>query len=151
MMILRRTVLLGLTFVGLARACTRTSSSSLPQASPTDVSGSLPPHCEALSLVWKTQEEEIKKLELKHAIAEQRKQKEYVGADDRWWFDTDERRWSVTRPFGPGGFDSTHWFTVTCLVGETESLSWQVDTRKSEVSLVTKSSASKLGSPSSGG
>ena len=80
--------------------------------------------------MWKTQGEEIKKLELKHAIAQQRKQKEYVEADDRWWFDTDERRWTVTRPFGPGGVDSTHWFTVTYLIGTTESLSWQVDTRK---------------------
>ncbi len=137
-MILRRTLLLGLAFVGLSRACNGTSSGSLSQDSPTDVSASLPPHCEALSLVWKTQKEEIKKLELKHAIAEQRKQKESVEADGRWWFDTDERRWSVTRPFGPGGFDSTHWFTVTYRVGETETLSWQVDTRKSEVSLITK-------------
>ena len=137
-MILRRTLLLGLAFVGLSRACTRTSSSSLSQSSSTDVSGSLPPHCEALSLVWKTQEEQIKKLELKHAIAEQRKQKEHVEADGRWWFDTDERRWTVTRPFSPGGIDSTHWFTVTYLVGAAESLSWQVDTRKLEVSLITK-------------
>jgi hypothetical protein len=88
--------------------------------------------------VWKTQEEQIKRLELKHAIAEQRKQKEYVQADGRWWFDTDERRWMVTRPFGPGGVDSTHLFMVTYFVGATESLSWQVDTRKSEVSLINK-------------
>lgn len=137
-MIMRRTLLLGLTFLGLSQAFTRTSSSSLSQASSIDVNGSLPPHCGALSLVWKTQEEEIKKLELKHAIAQQRKQKEHVEADDRWWFDTDERRWTVTRPFGPGGVDSTHWFTVTYLVGTTESLSWQVDTRKLKVSLITK-------------
>ena len=135
-MILRRTMLLGLAFLGLSPACTKMSSHSLSQASSTDVSGSLPPHCEALSLVWKTQAEQIKKLELKHASAEQQKQKEYVEADGRWWFDTDERRWTVTRPFSPGGFDSTHWFTVTYLVGATGSLSWQVDTRKSEVSLI---------------
>jgi hypothetical protein len=140
-MILRRTLLLGLAFVGLSRACTRTSSSSLSQAPRPDVSGSLPPHCEALSVVWKTQEEQIKRLELKHAIAEQRKQKEYVQADGRWWFDTDERRWMVTRPFGPGGVDSTHLFMVTYFVGATESLSWQVDTRKSEVSLINKQGA----------
>jgi len=130
--------MLGLVFVGLSPACTRRSSNS----SSTDVSGSLPPHCEALSLVWKTQEEEIKRLELKHTSAEQRKQKEYVEADGRWWFDTDERRWSVTRPFGPGGVDSTHWFTVTYLPGATETLSWEVDTRKLEVSLITNDSAS---------
>jgi hypothetical protein len=117
------------------------SSNSFTQTSSTDVSSSLPPHCEALSLVWKTQGEVIKNFELKHAIAEQRKHKEYVEADGRWWFDTDERRWSVARPFGPGGIDSTQWFTVTYLVGETESLSWQVNTRKLEVSLITKLSA----------
>lgn len=92
--------------------------------------------------MWKTQEEKIKRLELKHAGAEQRKQKEYVEADGRWRFNTDERRWSVTRPFGPGGVDSTQWFTVTYLVGETENLSWQVDTGKLKVSLITKDSAS---------
>ncbi|HEX7333837.1 MAG TPA: hypothetical protein VF290_20205 [Pyrinomonadaceae bacterium] len=135
MMILRRTMLLGLAFLGLSPACTKTSSNSLSQASATDVSGSLPPHCEALSLVWKTQAEQIKLLELKHVSAGQ--QKESVGIDG-WWFDTDERRWTVTRPFAPGVMDSTHWFTVTYLVGATESLSWQVDTRKSEVSLIQK-------------
>ena len=96
-MILRRTLLIGLAFVGLSRAFTSTSSSSLSQAVPTDVSGSLPPHCQALSLVWKTQEEQIKKLELQHANAQQRRRKEYLEADGRWWFDTDERRWTVTR------------------------------------------------------
>ena len=135
-MILRRTLLLGLAFVGLSRACTRTFLGSLAQAFSTDAGGSLPPHCEALSLVWKTQKEQIKKLELDHAAAEQRKHKEYITADSRWWFDTDERRWTVTRPFAPGVVDSTHWFTVTYLIGATESLSWQVDTRKSKVSLI---------------
>ena len=135
-MMLRRTLLLGLAFVGLSRMCTGTHSSSLPQASAIDASLSLPPHYEALSLVWKTQGEEIKKLELNHAMAEQRKQGRSGEANGRWWFDTDERRWTVTRPFSPGGFDSTHLFTVTYLVGTTESLSWQVDTRKLEVSLI---------------
>ena len=114
-MIPRRALLIGLAFVGLSRACTRTSSSSLSQAPSTEVSGSLPPHCEALSLVWKTQEEQIKKLELQHAIAQQQKRKEFVGAEGRWWFDTDERRWIVTRPFGPGGVDSTHLFSLSKL------------------------------------
>jgi len=132
-MMLRRTLLLGLAFVGLSRAFPRISASSLTQAS-------LPPHCEALSLVWKTQKEQIKKLELDHAAAQQRKHKEYITADSRWWFDTDERRWTVTRPFAPGVVDSTHWFTVTYLIGRTEGLSWQVDTRKSEVSLIKEHS-----------
>jgi hypothetical protein len=101
-----------------------------------DRNDSLSPHCEALSLVWKNQRDQIKELELKHASAEQKNQKEYVDAEGRWWFDTDDRRWTVTRPFSPGGIDSTHWFTVTYLVGVSEKLSWHVDTRKQEVTLM---------------
>lgn len=86
-MMLRRTLLLGLAYVGLSRACAETSSSSVSQAPSTDVNDSLPPHCEALSLVWKTQQNRIKELELKHANAEQRNQEGFVGPDGRWWFD----------------------------------------------------------------
>ena len=82
-MILRRTLLLGLGFVGLSRVCVKPPSSSLSQAPSTDVSGSLSPHCEALSLVWKTQQDVIKELELSHANAEQQKRKEYVEAEGR--------------------------------------------------------------------
>ena len=57
------------------------------------------------------------------------------------WFDTEERRWTVVRPFGPGLVDSTHWFTVTFSIEATEKLSWQVDTRKQEVSLIKETVA----------
>jgi hypothetical protein len=135
-MMLRRTLLLGLGLVGLSRVCGKPNSSlrSIPPSA--DGNDSLPPHCEALALVWKKQPDQIKELELRHANAEQKKQKEYVGADSRWWFDTDERRWTVARPFAPGGIDSTHWFTVTYIVGASEKLSWHVDTSKQEVTLM---------------
>lgn len=136
-MMLRRTLLLGLACVGLSRGCAETSSSSVSQVPSTDVNDSLPPHCDALSLVWKTQQNQIKELEFKHAKAEHQKEGG-LGEPDRWWFDTDERRWTVTRPFPPGGVDSTHWFEVTYLVGSTQTLSWHVDTRKQEVSLTRK-------------
>ena len=135
-MMSRRTLLFVLGYVGLSRVCARPSSSSISPDPPADISALLPPHSEALSLIWKTQQDQIKSIELKHASAEQKKRKEYVEAEGRWWFDTDERRWTVVRPFGPGGVDSTHWFTVTYLIGTTEKLSWQVDTRKQEVSLI---------------
>jgi hypothetical protein len=129
---LRRTLLMSLGIVGLGRACAKTDSSSQPAAVSVDESDSLPPHYEALSLVFKNEGDQIKTLEHKHASAEQAKQKEYVGSGGRWWFDTDERTWSVTRPFGPGGIDSTHWFVVTYSVGA-QKLSWSVDTRKRKV------------------
>lgn len=135
-MISRRSLMLVLGYVGLSRVCANPASSSVSTTSSSNISESLPPHCEALSLVWKTQKDRINEIELKHAGKEQEKRKEKVSASERWWFDTDERRWTVARPFGPGGIDSTHWFTVTYLVGGTESVSWQVDTRKQEVSLI---------------
>ena len=133
---LRRTLLLTLGFVGLSQACAKPSSSLQSVAVSPDGNDSLPPHCEALSLIWKHHRDQIKELELTYASAEQKKQKEYVDAAGRGWFDTDERRWTISRPFGPGGVDSTHWFTVTYLVGESQKLSWHVDTRKQEVSLI---------------
>lgn len=133
---LRRTLLLTLGFVGLSGACAKPGRGLQSVAFSPDGDDSLPPHCEALSLVWKKQRDQIKDLELKHATAEQKKQKEYVGPEDRWWFDTDQRHWTVARPFGPGGVDSTHWFTVTYSISESQKLSWHVDTRKQEVSLI---------------
>jgi hypothetical protein len=135
---LRRTLLLGLSLVGLSRFCAKPTSSLQSVAPSTDGNGSLPPHCEALSLVWKTQQHQIKELELKHAASEQKKRKEHIGTEGRWWFDTDDRHWTVARPFGPGFIDSTHWFTVTYLVGGSEMLSWEVDTHKQKVTLMTE-------------
>ena len=135
-MMLRRNLLLAIGFVVLSRFCTKPSSNLQSTSQSADGFDVLPPHCEALSLVWKHQRYQIQELEFKHASAEQEKQKEIVDANSRWWFDTDERRWTVTRPFSPGGIDSTHWFTVTYIIGESEKLSWFVDTSKQEVSLV---------------
>ena len=87
-------------------------------------------------MVWQTQQDQIIALELKHATVEQKEIREYVSAEERWWFDTDDRRWNVLGPFGPGGVDSTHWFMVTYIVGKDKKLVWQVDTRKREVSLL---------------
>jgi len=95
--------------------------------------GALPPHNVALSLVWRTQQEVICKLELQHATAELRKQKEYVTPDERWWFDTDKRQWTVRRPVSPGTLDSTHWFSVSYLIDGKTVGSWIVDTRKEKV------------------
>lgn len=131
---LRRTLLMGLGIVGFTRACASADLSPKSAEPAADKSTFLPPHCEALSLVWESQGPQIKDFELKHATAEQAKQKEYVGPDGRWWFDTDERRWSVTRPFGPGGVDSTHWFVVQYVVGDAK-LAWTVDTEKRKVTL----------------
>jgi hypothetical protein len=96
--------------------------------------GALPPHCEALSLVWDTQSERIKTFEVQHAQAEQSKQKEYVSAEGRWWFDTDGRSWEVVRPISPGTIDSTHMFIVKYLIEGKVVASWGVDTSKKQVS-----------------
>ena len=133
-LISRRNLLFALGLLGLCRISSK--GASVESISRVDSSNPLPPHCEALSLVWKTQQNEIKALELKHAVTEQKRTKEYVSAEERWWFDTDDRRWGILRPFGPGGVDSTHWFIVTYVVGKDKKLSWQVDTRKQEVSLL---------------
>jgi hypothetical protein len=98
--------------------------------------GVLPPHCEALALVWNTQSALIKTLEVQHAKAEQRKQKEYVSPESRWWFDTDGRNWEVKRPFGPGTIDSTHMFIVNYLILGKVLGAWDVDTRAKTVAVI---------------
>jgi hypothetical protein len=92
----------------------------------------LSPHAEAISLVQTKQPEEIIKAEreyfTKHAT------EDYQGNIDRpWWFDTIERTWVVRRPFGPGIFDSTHWFTVSYKIKDEIVASWSVDTDKNKV------------------
>ncbi len=133
-MITRRGLIFLLGCFGLA--CVRAKPHSNLLAAPSDETNDQTPHLAALALVWKMQKESIKELELQHARVEQSQQKEYVSADERWWFDTDERHWTVVRPFSPGGVDSTHWFTVTYVVGKKRSVSWQVDTRKQQVSVI---------------
>ncbi|HLG14675.1 MAG TPA: hypothetical protein VJH03_09280 [Blastocatellia bacterium] len=95
----------------------------------------IPPHCEALSIVWATQQEMIKQLEIAYATAEQKKQKENIGTDGRWWFDTAKRQWDVQRPFAPGGFDSTHWFLVKYSIDDQAVANWFVDTRNRKVDI----------------
>jgi hypothetical protein len=124
-MISRRRLLILLGFLGLPTI--RASA---------EVERSLPPHCEALSLVWSVQAEFIKAAELRHAKAEQSKRKEYVSPESRWWFDAEGRSWEVARPFEPGGIDSTHMFRVRYLINGQAVAAWNVDTREKEVSVI---------------
>jgi hypothetical protein len=50
-----------------------------------------------------------------------------------WWHDTEERTWSVRRPFGPGTIDSTHLFDVSYRIAGKEAAAWLVDTRSGKV------------------
>jgi hypothetical protein len=127
----RLLILLGLSSISAKRA----ACEGIPD-SKFSAKGELPPHCEALRLVWDTQADILQSLELQHAKAEQSKQKEYVTPESRWWFDTDGRSWEVARPFGPGTIDSTHLFTVHYLVKDKALASWSVDTRKKQVAVI---------------
>jgi hypothetical protein len=89
-----------------------------------------------LTLVWDSQNELIQAAELQHAKAEQSKLKEYVTPEGRWWFDTEGRNWEVARPFGPGGIDSTHMFTVKYLINGKAVAAWSVDTREKQVYVI---------------
>lgn len=55
-------------------------------------------------------------------------------SESNWWSDTLQREWIVRRPFGPGIFDSTHWFYVSYKVNGRILMSWFVDVRKHTVS-----------------
>jgi hypothetical protein len=96
----------------------------------------LPPHCQALSLVWETQAKLIRKLEIQYAKAEQAKRKEYVSPESRWWFDTEERRWEVARAGAPGILDTTHSFYVHYLINDKAFASWGVNTENRTVALM---------------
>jgi hypothetical protein len=135
----RRSVLLFLGCLGFGvfsrnHELSAVSASELSTSS--EVRDELPPHFEALSFIWNTQKDKIKALELQHAEEEQKKRKENVDADSRWWFDTDERRWAVSRPFSPGRIDSTHMFNVTYILNSKELISWRVDTRKKSIMVI---------------
>jgi hypothetical protein len=134
-MISRRQLLFFLGLLGLTEA---TYARAQNEGSSNTTNESLPPHCEALTLVWNTQADLIKTTETQRAKLEVAKQKESIGAEGRWWFDTDERGWKVTRPFAPGQIDSTHIFLVTYTISGSKVISWTVDTRKKEVSTATK-------------
>ena len=77
------------------------------------------PHAEALMLVFSTQQEIIRKVDQNH-----------------WWFDIEERKWIVKRPFRPGYIDSTHTFFVSYMINEKVVARWSVDTKYKEVSLM---------------
>jgi hypothetical protein len=135
--------------LGLVSSCKRQSvsppsSSSQPirQAdTPNAKDGdTTPPQCEALSLVWSTQQPLIKEVEIAHANHEQKKQKEYVNAEERWWFDCDSRQWEVKRPFAPGGIDSTHLFDIQYRINNKMVATWSVDTKKKTIQVFTKES-----------
>jgi hypothetical protein len=90
------------------------------------------PHAQALLLVQSTQSDEIAKAE--RAYFDRKGTGRYHGGvESYWWFDTIERAWSVQRPFAPGAFDSTHWFTVSYKIKDETVASWSVDTRKKTV------------------
>jgi hypothetical protein len=82
------------------------------------------PILEAINLVASTQQDEIKAAD------------EKVSESD-WWSDTLDREWIVKRPFGPGIFDSTHWFYVSYKVNGRILMSWFVDLNKGTVSDVS--------------
>lgn len=79
------------------------------------------PVLEAINLVATRQRAEIQAADRK------------VSESD-WWSDTLERDWIVKRPFGPGIFDSTHWFYVSYKVNGRILMSWFVDLSKRTVS-----------------
>ena len=75
------------------------------------------PHAQAIRLVTELRVDEIRKLD----------------DPSGWWHDTKERVWSVKRPFGPGGIDSTHYFLVTYSIDGTVVGRWYVNTRSGQV------------------
>ncbi|MGB5014021.1 MAG: hypothetical protein WBO68_08305 [Pyrinomonadaceae bacterium] len=129
-MISRRTLLRAVTLIGFGSVfSTYSSAQKNPEGD------ARPPQTDALSLVWSTQEKEIKEIEMQFAAAELKKVVQRVTSADRWWFDTDARRWEVQRPFEPGGVDSTHLFDVTFFINNVKRGSWFVDTRKRTVTM----------------
>jgi len=132
MMISRRQILLFLSVCGLS--IRRVAGQYMPDLHPlAKDKEALPPHNLALSLVWRTQQDVICKLELRHATGQQKKEKEHLAPEERWWFDTDNRQWTVRRPIAPGTLDSTHWFSINYLIDGKSVGSWFVDTRKEAV------------------
>ena len=96
------------------------------------------PHSEALKLVWRDQQIVINDIELQFAAAALKKENRTESPNGQSWLDTDVRRWDVQRPFAPGDVDSTHLFTVTYFINDSEVGSWQVDTRNYKVAIIDK-------------
>jgi hypothetical protein len=134
-MITRRKLLILLGFLGFTKV-SPAQSKQQKNLSLDKTKIDLPPHFEAISLVWQNQKEQIKTVELQHAHKKQSRTKEYINAEGRWWFDTDKRRWDVFRPFEPGGVDSTHMFIVRYFIDDKMFLYWNVNTEDKTVSLL---------------
>ncbi len=136
-MISRRHPLSTLGFLGIGSFLFKNASAqSNGKQLRTDEKDKLPPHCEALPLVQNSQQKLIREVETLHAKAEQAKQKEYISAESRWWFDAEERNWEVTRPVEPGTLDSTLWFNVYYSINGKVVAQWFVDTREKRVDVV---------------
>ena len=94
------------------------------------VTGAVPANCATaivtitINLVANTQRDEIRAADRRVANAD-------------WWVDALDREWIVKRPFGPGLFDSTHWFYVSYKVNGRVLMSWFVDLAKGTVSPTT--------------
>jgi hypothetical protein len=134
-MISRRNLLTALGYLGIGNLCLGRTSLS-PKAGLSKEKEYLPPHCQALSLVWDTQVKLIRSLETQYAKAQQAKRKEYITAESRWWFDAEERRWEVSRVTEPGTLDTTHSFYVYYLINGKTFASWGVNTEKKIVNLM---------------
>jgi hypothetical protein len=112
---------------GLVAGCgsqPRHAASATTQATRT-LSGPSP-HAEALRLVLERCGPEIDAMEKAASGAP-------INGDSEWWFDTKRRGWTVQRPFGPGVFDSTHWFNVQYEIDGKVVATWSVDTRERTV------------------
>jgi hypothetical protein len=94
------------------------------QAAADDMGPDRNPVIEAINLVATTQRDEIRSADRKVANAD-------------WWLDALDREWIVKRPFGPGLFDTTHWFYVSYKVNGRVLMSWFVDLGKGTVSPTT--------------
>ena len=135
-MISRRHLLSTLGYLGIGSFLFKnTYAQSKIKSSSSEEQKELPPHCEALSLVWNSQQKLIREVETQYAKAEQAKQKEYVSAESRWWFDTEKRSWEVNRPTPPGGIDTTHDFVVSYLIDGKVVAKWFVGTSDKQIVL----------------
>ncbi len=137
-MISRRHLLSTLGYLGIGTFLFKNTFAQNKAKSPPEEKDDLPPHCEALFLVWSSQQKLIREVETQHAKAEQSKRKEYVSAESRWWFDAEERNWEVCRPCEPGGIDTTHSFVVSYLINGKTVAQWSVDTQEKQVDVVNQ-------------
>ena len=137
-MISRRHLISTLGFLGIGSFLFNGTSAQTiaKQQSRTEEKDELPPHCEALSLVWNSQQKLIREVETQHAKTEQAKRKEYISAESRWWFDAEERNWEATRQGEPGTLDTTHIFNVYYSIKGKVVAQWFVNTEEKRVDVV---------------